>query len=478
MPEAPPDVSGGAPSRLARSIAMRPRLTLAIACLLAAVSLWPASHLGIRSDVVAMLPVASPAADAYRAFLGTFGGIERVYVMIRIPDGAATDADRLADAAETLADSLAASPEVRHVRYALDASDATFAAKALAPRLPLLLDGHAAETLAAATTPDAIAARVDALRDAAEGPGAIFLSSIASADPLGLAARGLQGLNPSSALPFDPVTGVLLSTDQRAVLLIVTPARAEADAEGGRALMAALDTAYAATRSAQGNDLLFDAIGGPLYAVHDQEALKDDLIRILTAAGIVVLLMIVVAFEGFSIPAISMAAVAIGQLWCAALVALALGNVTAVGVGFAAILLGLGDDFTIHLGARFRELFAAGGDARAAMIEAVDETWPGISTAAFTTAIAFACLGLAHFRPLRELGVVVAAGVVLLLGATFWSAGPMLILASRFWKRARPPRWRGLGWAVTAGVRAGGEFPRAALAVCALVTVASLAGAW
>src|SRR5258707_644282 len=113
---------------------MRPRLTLALACLLAAASLWPASRLGIRSDVEAML--------------------------------------------------------------------------------------------ASATTPEAIAAGVGALRDAAEGPGALFLSSIAAADPLGLAGRGLHGLTPASALPFDPVTGVLLSRDQRAVLLVVTPVRA------------------------------------------------------------------------------------------------------------------------------------------------------------------------------------------------------------------------------------------------------------
>src|SRR5580765_6441778 len=131
---------------------MRPRLTLAIACLLAAVSLIPASRLGIRSDVEAMLPLASPAADAYRAFLGTFGGIERVFVTIRVGDGEPADPDRLADAAETLAGSLATSPEVRRVRYALDESDETFASKELAPRLPLLLDDHAAETVAAATT--------------------------------------------------------------------------------------------------------------------------------------------------------------------------------------------------------------------------------------------------------------------------------------------------------------------------------------
>jgi predicted RND superfamily exporter protein len=284
-------------------------------------------------------------------------------------------------------------------------------------------------------------------------------------------------MTPTSALPFDPITGALLSTDQRSALVVVTPTRAEADAEGGRQLQSDLQAAYAAARRAEGDDLRFEAIGGPLYAVHDQEALKDDLIRILTAASVVVLLMIIVAFEGFSIPAISMAAVAVGQVWCAALVAAALGDVTAVGVGFAAILLGLGDDFTIHLGARFREAWATGRDAVSAMAHAIDESWPGIATAALTTAMAFACLGLAHFRPLRELGIVVALGVVLLLAATLAAAGPLLLYSARFWKRTdRPARFRGFGWMVTAGVRAGSGAPRLALALCALLSAASLFG--
>jgi len=461
---------------VARWIATRPGLVLAAALAATAIALPSATRLTIRTELDAMLPAGTPAAEAYREFLHTFGGIERVYVMVRLPDGAPADPERLADAAEALADALSASPEVSRVRYGLDPSDEEFAARQLAPRLPLLLGDRAPVVLAPRLTDAAIAARVAELKDAASGPGAIFLSALAAADPLGLS--GEASVTPTSALPFDPVTGVLLSTDQRAALLVVTPRRAESDATGGRALLRVLDEAYAETSRADGGDLRFEAVGGPLYAVHDQEALQDDLIRIVTVAGVVVILMIVIAFEGFSIPAVSIAAVAIGQVWCAAIVAAMLGNVTAVGVGFAAILLGLGDDFTIHLGSRFREVWASGTDAAVAMRRAVEESWPGIATAALTTSVAFACLGLAHFRPLRELGIVVALGVLLLLAATLTAAAPLLLFATRFWKRTnRAPRWGGFAWIVTSGVRAGTAAPRTALVACGLVSLAALAGA-
>lgn len=470
-------MSRSAPGPISRILARRPGTVLVVVLIATALCVPPASHLRIASDLEAMLPRDAPAADAYRSFLNTFGGIEKVFVTIRLPAGAGADPDRLADAAETLADALSSSKEVRSVRSGLDPADEEFAAKRIAPQLPLLLDGDPAAVLAPRLTGEGLAARAASLKDAASGPGAIFLSRVAAADPLGLSETGIRALAPASALPFDPVTGALLSKSQRSVLVIVTPARAEVDAAGGRALLGALEAAYAAVRKEQGSDLQFDAIGGPLYAVHDEQALQSDLIRILTAASFLVLGMIVLAFEGFGIPTISILAVAIGQIWCAALVASWLGEVTAVGVGFAAILLGLGDDFTIHLGARFRESWQGGRTPGEAMEHALSESGPGITAAALTTAAAFAVLGFAHFRPLRELGIVVASGVVLLLLATIAGAGPMLVFLARVWKRGPDRmRWRGFSWMVTAGVRAGSGAPRASLAVCGAITLVGLVG--
>jgi predicted exporter len=466
------------PGFLARTVARRPALVLGAALALTVLAAVPASKLGIRTDVEAMLPRGTPAAEAYRTFLETFGGIEKVFVTIGVEGDRAPDPEMLADAAEALADAVRRSPEVREVRAGLDDADEAFATERVAPSLPLLLRGDAAAILAPRLTDEALAARAAALKDAVSGPGAIFSSRVAAADPLGLADLVMTGAGAAGALAFDPVTGALLSKDQRSALVIVTPSRGETDTEGGRALLAALETGYAAAQREVGGGLRFQALGGPLYAMHDKEALKDDLIRILGAASVIILLMIVLAFEGVSIPAISIAAVAIGQIWCAALVALSFGSVTAVGVGFAAILLGLGDDFTIHLAARVREASARGLAPREAMELAIAEAGPGITSAALTTAAAFACLGFATFRPLRELGVVVAAGVLLLWAATLAIAGPMLLVAARRWTgRAAHGGRRGFGWAVEAGVRAGQARPRAALVLCAALTVLGAAGA-
>ena len=442
-----------------------------------ALSAVPASRLSIRSDLTALLPDGGPAARAYRGFLESFGGIENVYVVLRVRDGASPDPERLADAAETLALDLGRAREVAHVRWGLDEADESFFLESLTPRLPLLLGPDPASSLSPRLTDEALAARARELHDAASGPGALFTARLAAADPLGLAEGKLRELAAGGGLPFDPITGTLLSSDGRAALVIVTPVRGESDAAGGRELAATLLAAFERTRAAVGADLEIEAVGGPLYAAHDETALRWDVIRILTAASVLILLLIVLAFEDLTIPAVSLATVAAGQVLCAAVVAWGYGPVTAVGVGFAAILLGLGDDFTLHLGSRVRAAWRSGGSPESAVEEAMVETAPGIVAAALTTAAAFACLSLAHFRPLRELGLVVAIGIVLLLATTALVAAPLLVLAARRWTRrpGRKPVLR-FGAIVETGIRLGTGRPRAVLAAALAVTASAAWG--
>jgi len=464
-------------SRFGRIVVAHPIAVLAATLAVSAFAIVPASRLTIRSDVSALLPRHAPAASAYRTFLENFGGIESVYVVIRRPDGAPADPEGLADAAETLARELSRSPEVAHARWGLDEEDEAFFTDVLAPRLPLLLGDDPAPLLAKHLTDDALREDARRLRDAADGPGALFLTRLAAADPLGLSEAKLRELAASGTLPFDPITGALLSPDGRAALVVVTPVKGESDAAGGRALAAALDAALARTRAEDGGALEIESVGGPLYAAHDETALRADLIRILGTASFLVLGLIVLAFGGVAIPSISIATVAVGQLVCAAVVALGYGPVTAVGVGFAAILLGLGDDFTLHLGARARSLWLSGTAPEAAVEGAIVETAPGIVAAGLTTAAAFGCLAFAHFRPLAELGLVVALGMLLLLVATALVAAPLLALIARRWK-SRPARERGRSYAlvVEAGLRWSQTRRATVLVVASLATLLAVAG--
>jgi predicted RND superfamily exporter protein len=428
-------------------IAGHPGRVLALALLATAAALWPASRLRLATDLPSLLPSGAPAAAAYRDFLSTFGGFEKVFVVVRAAGAAAGDPGTLADAAQRLAEELAKSPEVASARAGLTPEDEEFFFRWIAPRAPLLLPVEPAADSAAfraevarRLAPEEIRRRVGVLRGTLVSPAGGFAAPFLTADPLGF-SEGLLAAAGAS-LPLDPVSGAFVSRRGDAALLVLTPARAELDPAGGRALAAALARAEAAlaheVRAAGGPRLDFAAVGGPIYAAHDERIIREDLTRITLSSVVLVALLLLLGFEGLYAPLALFAVTAVGLVWAAALAALTLGSVTVVGIGFIATLLGMGVDYGIHGGARFRLLLLSGASRQGALAGALRQTGPAILASTLTTAAALSALAFAHFRPLRELGEVLALGILAILAAT---ATLGAALAARF------PRGRLLGGA-------------------------------
>ncbi|HXO20350.1 MAG TPA: MMPL family transporter [Thermoanaerobaculia bacterium] len=444
---------------LAEWIADHPWRVLGLCLALSAAALWPASRLRLETDLAALLPEDAPAARDYRAFLRTFGGFEKVFVVVRARGVGRDDPGPLVDAAAALAAELSKSREVASVRYGLTPEDERFFFRYVAPRAPLLLKGAAWEELRGRLEPAEIRRRVAMVKGALNGPIGGFAAPFFAADPLGLSEGLLAAAG--SALPIDPLTGAFLSRRGDAVLLVVTPARPELDPAGGRALAADLEKAYSQVRhdfaGAHDSDrvlrLEFHAVGGPIYAAHDEAIIREDLVRITFSSVVSVALLVLAGFEGLFIPAVLFLVVCAGLLWAAALTRLWLGSVTVVGIGFIATLLGMGIDYGIHGGARFRLLLLSGESRRAALVGALRQTGPAILAATLMTAVALSALRLAHFRPLREMGEVLAIGILSILAATATVGAALLAVSPRgaalkgstfLWRRLWTPALDGL----------------------------------
>lgn len=476
-------------------------LVLAAALAVTALAAAAASRLRIETRLVDLLPEGSPAAEDYRVFLARFGGVERVYAVVTAaPEagaGAEPESERLAEAADRLADRLAAIPEVAAARSGLSAEDEEFVLRRVLPRAPLLATD--AEAVARRMEPAAIRERVRTLRERLRTPAGGAAARLMAADPLGFAeALPGEAAAPlavgSGGTPVDPLTGAFLAADGSAALVVITPAAGELDAAAGRALAVALERAGAEMEGALGGGIEVHAVGGPLYAAQDEAILEADLKRTIAGSVAGVALLLAFAFGSVREPLALVAAVAAGILWTGAVAVLALGSVSALGVGFASILVGLGVDYGIHGAARYRQRRFAGRGPEAAASEVIRAVAPAILASAATTGLGFAVLVLAHFRPIRELGVVVAAGVAAVLAATLAVAAPLLVLTDRrpagdggAGNRAdpdeeperdrdeqRPSRlWRAVGRAAAAAAALGTRRPRAVLAAAALLTVAA-----
>src|SRR5260370_13915690 len=148
---------------LSAPVVRHPRLVLAACLALSLAALAPAARIHVDSDLAALLPEGARAAEDYRVFLHTFGGFEKVFVLVRSPAGRLDDPGPLEDAAAAVAAELRRSPEVADARSGRTEEDERFFYRYLAPRMPLLLGadaagpaGGGAHPLAQALTPRAI----------------------------------------------------------------------------------------------------------------------------------------------------------------------------------------------------------------------------------------------------------------------------------------------------------------------------------
>jgi uncharacterized protein len=459
---------------------------LAAAAALTVPAVWQASRLQVATGLADLLPDDAPAAADYRTFLTTFGGFEKVYAMVLWRGGDEPDRALLAEAAERVAAHLATAPEVAAVRSGLTPADEDFLRLEVLPRAPLFLgaDEEAIERL----EPSAVRLRVREIRERLRSPGGAVEAPWLAADPLGFSG-GIEGLVGSGSMALvDPLTGALLSADGAAALVVVTPVAGELDPQSGRALEAALEGAFAAAVGELGDPPLeLAAVGGPLYAAQDERIVREDLSLTLVGSGLLVALLLLAFFGRLAVPLALVAAVAVGIVWTAALVAAVAGEISVLGLSFAAMLLGLGVDYGIHGATRFRAGRIAALDRPAAMAAALAESGPAIVASMVSTAAAFLVLSLAHFRPVRELGLVMAVGIGLILLASLTVAAPLLVVLRpvREWRRpavrrAPPPRglmWRALGAAVEVATTAGRRRPVAVAALGVALTLAALVGA-
>ncbi len=474
--------TGGLAWVLGNWVTEQRRLILIVALLLTLGSLWLIPRLRFDTDLVALLPQDSPAAADYRLFLRHFGGFEKVFVVV-LPaqevgaaelDAEEVDAGLLISAAESLAEILRGNPEVAQVRSGLEPEDEDFLLRQVVARAPLFLSPEALGELAENLEPSSLEARAHQLRSVMASPMGGWQVPFLIHDPLGLSDALQLSRRAGGGLPLDPLTSAFLATDENAALVVLTPSGAEIDPASGRRLQAALESAFDEVRADVGEGVRFAAVGGPLYAAQDEAVLRKDLEATVAGSAIGCALLLLLAFGGPRQPLVIFVSLGVALCWSLGLVVLLLGSLSAAGIGFAAVLVGLGVDYGIHGGTRFQQLILAGRSPAGALAGTFGHSGRGILVSALTTALAFAVLSLAIFRPLRELGTVVALGIMMILLAAALVGGALAVSVAHGGTGRRSWLWRWLGRWVEASGRQARRHAGAVLLLAALLTLGSL----
>ena len=150
---------------------------------------------------------------------------------------------------------------------------------------------------------------------------------------------------------------------------------------------------------------------------------------IMSFVGVAVLLFL--GFRGFLHPMLGLFMLAVGMAWSFGYTTLVIGHLNILSVSFAAMLMGLGIDFAVHVLSRYLELRHEGHGLVEALVLTADSVGVGIITGAVTTSLAFFCATLTDFLGVAELGIIAGGGIMLCALAAFTILPAIIAVADR-----------------------------------------------
>ena len=107
-----------------------------------------------------------------------------------------------------------------------------------------------------------------------------------------------------------------------------------------------------------------------------------------------------------------------GLILTAGFAAITVGQLNMITVAFGVLYIGLGVDFAIHLGLRYRELYAPQSGSTAALRGAALDIGPSLTLCAITTAVGFYSFIPTDYLGVSELGIISGSGMFVSLIVT------------------------------------------------------------
>ncbi|MHC5036607.1 MAG: efflux RND transporter permease subunit [Planctomycetota bacterium] len=462
----------------ARRVAENPRRVLvgglAIAVLLGALTIF----LHLDQDISGLFPRDDPEVSALEALRSTLAGTNFALILLTVPKA---DPPLLREGADRLAACLLEEKAVDRVRWRITKEERAFFAETFLSRAFLFLPPDALETALEKMSPEGME------REIAECER-LLLSPLPKAeerviqDPLNLFEDVFLPLlsRRSVGAKLDFETGHTLSADGRAALIQVWGRKSPRDLTFARQFMDALQRAvghFQEDARFPPERMQVRITGGYPVALENERSVKRNLIICFIGAFVGVLILFMAVFRSLSVNVTVGLPLAVGVLCAFGAAAPLLGfRMTAIASAFAAIMVGLGIDFPIHLFHRFREESDAGKSTNEAIRTALSRTGPGVISAGLTTAAAFGLLAFAHFRGMIEVGLFVGLGMVVILAVMLTLLPALIVLIE---KRPPQPHRTGIPLGLTplqrAHERAGGLIFLAAILLVVLSAV-DLAG--
>ncbi len=161
-------------------------------------------------------------------------------------------------------------------------------------------------------------------------------------------------------------------------------------------------------------------------------------------ATILLILINVVAFRSFRSILYAYLPLAIGTVWIWAFTQVTIGYLNLITAFLAAILFGMGGDYTFHILTSFEEDLRTTGNAQKAIETTYSDLWKPLWSSMWTTAVVFFAMIISQFEGFRHFGIIAGAGIVISFVIVLFVQPSLMILGEKYFPAKRRPAARNI----------------------------------
>jgi predicted RND superfamily exporter protein len=380
---------------------------LALLCTVASLLVLP--RLRMSGRLASLFP-DDPAARALGRYVDAFGGGDVTILLVRGDDPAEVHAT-----ADELAARVTGRPGIKGAMTSVAPPAPDPDAPPPDPTLAwTFADDDERRELAEAMTDPGLNARLDETRSLLLMPGSSGLSSVLKGDPLRLLQLVRGRARTLAATVGADESGALVADGGRARFVLVSTVGSALDSSEAKRLVDALEAAIADVVPKHPG-VRASIAGGAAIARDVERMIRRDLYLSSALSTVLVAVAFLVSFRRVRALVAIGPPLLLGTLWTTAVAACLPGGITAIAMGFASVVIGVGLDTGVHVYAEVERARVARPEAEPAAIaeHALREVARPTLTAALAAGFAFGSMALSRLPALRQLGLLCATGEVL-----------------------------------------------------------------
>jgi len=404
------------------------RLILSASVISAILSTLLILNIKLKTDPMDLLPQDNPSMNLFVEVMNDFGRMNSLIIVLQADD---SHIERDTSLVEELGRRLGRSPLIRDVDYSVLNLPWDFMLK----YFPIYLNDRGIGILKKKLTPEGIKMQIrDNYRRLASPFSSITDFSMISDDPLNIRALLLSTFSRNKLSEMDFSSGYYLSRDHSFALILVTPDGSSRDIGFVKLLKKEVESIASDTinKHGAGDRIKASYTGSYALAWETRESLARDIPLRAVITFVLISAVILFFYRGsiITLPVI-LFTLSTAILWTMAAAYIVFGGLNIITAVAAAMLLGLGIDYALHIYDRYSTEFKKHGDPELALQKTITTTGKSVITGGITTAGAFFSIIFTDFRGLHELGIVAGLGIISCMVSTIFVMGSTLIWISK-----------------------------------------------